>query len=104
LKQYDRLKKQGGATFSAADVYGAEHLMRLLACLPELLAAAQPESEKVCFCLPCCSNIGVIVPKKGVERDVKVVVETYVCIDKFCDTRSWEISHRNPPSHDFFLR
>ena len=50
IKQHDRLKKdtekqgagQGCGAFSAADVYGAEHLIRLLSCLPELLGVAPP--------------------------------------------------------------
>jgi hypothetical protein len=46
LKQHDRLRKQAGDTFSAADVYGAEHLIRLLSCLPELLAAVKPDADK----------------------------------------------------------
>jgi len=46
LKQHDRLRKQAGGTFSAADVYGAEHLIRLLSCMPELLAAVKPDADK----------------------------------------------------------
>ena len=46
LKQHDRLRKQAGDSFSAADVYGAEHLIRLLSCLPELLAAVKLDADK----------------------------------------------------------
>ena len=51
LKQHDRLKKESekcsDAAFSACDVYGAEHLIRLLSSLPELLALALPPEAAV---------------------------------------------------------